>query len=74
MLHKSKELLLHEDLLLMHGLLLLLDLLLLALELTLLSLELSECSSCLLSLSCLVLPHLLKYSKKSRVYLRGRWR
>ena len=38
---------------------------LLALELILSSLELSKCSSCLLSLSCLVLPHPLKYSKKS---------
>ena len=62
MLHKSKELLLHEDLLLMHGLLLL-DHLLLALELILPSLELSKCSGGLLCLTCLVLPHTLKYGK-----------
>ena len=81
MLHESKKLLLHEKLLLMHGpllllygLLLLLDGLLLALELVLPSLKLSKCSSCLLSLACLVLPHPLKYSKKSEVYLQGRWR
>ena len=74
MLHKSKKLLLHEDLLLMHGLLLLNSQLLLALELILPSLELCKCSSCLLSLTCLVLPHPLKYSKESGVCLRGRWR
>ena len=72
MLHKSKKLLLHEYLLLMHSLLLL-DRLLLALELILPSLELCKCSSCLLSLACLVLPHLLKYSKESGVCLWGRW-
>ena len=58
----------------MYSKLLLLDLLLLALELILPSLELSKCSSYLLSLSCLVLFHLLKYSKESGVGLRGRWR
>jgi len=57
----------------MYSKLLLLDLLLLALELILPSLELSKCSSCLLSLSFLVLPHPLKYSKESGVGLRGRW-
>ena len=74
MLHKPKELLLHEELLLMHGLLLLLDRLLLSLELILPSLELCKYSSYLLSLACLVLPHPLKYSKKSGVSLWGRWR
>ena len=64
MLHKSKELLLHEELLLMHGLLL-------PLKLILSSLELCKCSSCLLSLACLVLPHPLKYSKENGVSLRG---
>ena len=69
MLHKSKELLLHEELLLMHGLLLLLysllllDCLLLSLELILPSLKLSKSGSCLLSLAILILPHLLKYGK-----------
>ena len=58
----------------MYSKLLLLDLLLLALELILPSLELSRCSSYLLSLSGLVLPHPLKYSKKSGVGLRCRWR
>ena len=72
MLHESKKLLLHEKLLLMHGLLLLYGLLLL-LELVLPSLELSKCSSCLLSLACLVLPHPLKYSKESGVCLWDRW-
>ena len=47
----------------MHGLLLLLDRLLLSLELFLPSLKLCKCSSCLLSLASLILPHPLKYSK-----------
>ena len=63
MLHKSKELLLHEELLLMHDLLLLLYSLLLSLELILPSLKLCKCGSCLLSLASLILPHPLKYSK-----------
>ena len=53
---------------------LLLDRLLLALELILPSLELSKCSSYLLSLASLILPHPLKYRKESGVCLRGRWR
>ena len=56
MLHQSKKLLL------MHGLLLLL-----LLELILPSLELCKCSSYLLSLANLILPHPLKYSKESGV-------
>ena len=63
MLHKPKELLLHEELLLMQGLLLLLDRLLLSLELNLPSLELCESSSGLLCLASLILPHLLKHGK-----------
>ena len=70
MLHKSKELLLHEELLLMHGLLLLLYSLLLLLDRLLLSLEfilpgLKQCksSSGLLCLASLILPHPLKDSK-----------
>ena len=64
MLHKSKELLLHEELLLMHGLLLLLlDRLLLSLKLILPSLELCKCNSGLLSLVSLILPQSLKYGK-----------
>ena len=59
MLHKSKELLLHEELLLMHGLLLLLYGLLLPLK----SLELCKSSGGLLSLAILILPHPLKYGK-----------
>ena len=47
----------------MHGLLLLLDRLLLSLELILLSLELCKCSSGLLGLASLILPHPLKYIK-----------
>ena len=66
MLHEPKKLLLHEYLLLNNKLL--------VLELVLSSLELCKCSSCLLSLSVLVLPHPLKYSQKSEVSLRGRWR
>ena len=62
MLHKSKELLLHEKLLLLHGLLLL-DRLLLSLELILPSLELCESSGGLLCLASLILPHPLKYGK-----------
>ena len=68
MLHQSKKLLL------MHGLLLPLDGLLLSLEVVLPSLKLCEHSSGLLSQACLVLPHLLKYSKESGVCLWGRWR
>ena len=60
MLHKSKEMLLHEELLLMHGLL---DRLLLSLELILPSLKLSKSCSCLLSLASLILPYPLKYGK-----------
>ena len=56
MLHKSKELLLHEELLLMHGLLL-------PLKLILLSLKLCKSGSDLLSLASLILPHPLKYGK-----------
>ena len=56
MLHKSKELLLHEELLLMHGLLL-------PLKLILSSLELCKGSGGLLSLASLILPHPLKYGK-----------
>ena len=63
MLHKPKELLLHEKLLMMHGLLLLLERLLLSLELILPGLKLSKCSSGLLSLVSLILPHTLKDSK-----------
>ena len=63
MLHKSKELLLHEEMLLMHGLLLVVDRLLLSLELILPGLKLCKCSSGLLSLASLILPHPLKYSK-----------
>ena len=55
----------HGLLLLLYSQLLLLNRLLLALKLILPNLELSKYSSCLLSLSCLVLPHPLKYSKKS---------
>ena len=63
MLHKSKKLLLHEKLLLMHGLLLLLYSLLLSLELILPGLKLCKCSSSLLGLASLILPHPLKDSK-----------
>ena len=63
-----------HGLLLLCSLLLLLDRLLLSLELILPSLKLCERSSGHLSLSCLVLPHLLKYSQKSGVCLWGRWR
>ena len=62
MLHKSKELLLHEELLLMHGLLLLLYGLL-PVKLILSSLELCKSSGGLLSLASLILPHPLKDSK-----------
>ena len=58
MLHKSKELLLHEEPLLMHGLLLLLSL-----KLILPGLKLCESSGGLLCLASLILPHLLKDSK-----------
>ena len=64
---------LHEELLLLHGLLLLLDSLLLSLELVLSGLNLCKCSCGLLGLASLILPHLLKYSKKSRVCLRCLW-
>ena len=47
----------------MHGLLLLLYSLLLSLELILPSLKLCKCSSGLLSLASLILPHPLKYGK-----------
>ena len=73
MLHKSKELLLHEELLLMHGLLLLLYGLLLPLKLILSCLNLSKCSCGLLCLACLVLSHPLKYSYECRVCLRWLW-
>ena len=73
MLHKSKELLLHEELLLMHGLLLLLYGLLPPLKLILPSLKLCKSGSGLLSLACLILPHPLKYSKESGVCLWCRW-
>ena len=56
MLHKSKELLLHEELLLKHGLLL-------PLKLILPSLKLCKSGGGLLSLVSLILPHLLKYGK-----------
>ena len=69
MLHKSKELLLHEELLLMHGLLLLLYGLLLPLKLILSSLELCKRGGSLLSLASLILPYPLKYSKESGVCL-----
>ena len=55
MLHKSKELLLHEELPL-YGLLL-------PLKLILSSLELCKGSGGLLSLASLILPHPLKYGK-----------
>ena len=63
MLHKSMELLLHEELLLMHGLLLLLYGLLLPLKLIRPSLKLCKHSGGLLSLASLSLPHPLKYGK-----------
>ena len=53
----------HGLLLLLYSLLLLLDRLLLSLELILPGLKLSKCSSGLLSLVSLILPHLLKYNK-----------
>jgi hypothetical protein len=49
------------------------QLLLLALELILPSLELSKCSGGLLCLASLILPHPLKYGKKSGVCLWCRW-
>ena len=61
MLHKSKKLLLHEELLLMHGLLL--YGLLLPLKLILPSLKLCKSSSGLLNLASLILPHPIKYGK-----------
>ena len=57
----------------MHGLLLLLDGLLLSLELILSGLKLCKGSSGLLSLASLILPHPLKYSKKSGVCLWCLW-
>ena len=57
--------LLHGLLLLLYILLLLLDRLLLMLELILPGLKPCKCSSDLLSLASLILPHSLKYSKKS---------
>ena len=53
----------HGLLLLYSLLLLLLDRLLLSLELILPGLKLGKCSSGLLSLASLILPHPLKYSK-----------
>ena len=53
----------HGLLLLLYSLLLLLNRLLLSLELILPSLKLWKCSSGLLSLASLILPHPLKYSK-----------
>ena len=52
-----------HGLLLLYSLLLLLDRLLLSLELILSSLKLCKCSSGLLILASLILPHPLKYSK-----------
>jgi len=57
----------------MHGLLLLLDHLLLSLKLILAGLKLCKCSSGLLGLASLILPHPLKYSKESGVCLWSRW-
>ena len=54
-------------------LLLLLEDLLLALELVLMSLKLCKVGSGLLSLSCLILLHLLKNSNPRGVRLRCRW-
>ena len=53
----------HGLLLLLYSLLLLLDRLLHSLELILPGLKLCKCSSGLLSLASLILPHPLKYSK-----------
>ena len=53
----------HGMLLLLYSLLLRLDRLLLLLELILPGLKLCKCSSGLLSLASLILPHSLKYSK-----------
>ena len=53
----------HGLLLLLYSLLLLLDRLLLSLELILPGLKLCKCSSGLLCLASLILPHRLKYSK-----------
>ena len=57
----------------MHLLLLLLEDLLLALELVLMSLKLCKVGSGLLSLSCLILLHLLKNGNESGVHLWCRW-
>ena len=54
-------------------LLLLLKELLLPLELVLTSLKLCKVGSCLLSLSCLLLLHLLKNSNQSEVRLWCKW-
>ena len=54
-------------------LLLLLHHLLLPLELVLMSLKLCKGGSCLLCLASLILPHPLKYGKKSGICLRCRW-
>ena len=59
--------------LLLHGLLLMLYGLLLSLELVLSGLNLCKGSYGLLGLTSLILPHPLKYSKKSGVCLRYRW-
>ena len=53
----------HGLLLLLYSLLLLLDGLLLSLKLILSGLKLCKCSSGLLGLASLILPHPLKYSK-----------
>ena len=57
----------------MHLLLLLLEDLLLSLELVLMSLKLCKVGSGLLSLSSLILLHLLKNNNQSGVCLRCRW-
>ena len=63
----------HGLLLLLYSLPLLLYSLLLSLELILSGLKLCKCSCDLLGLASLILPHPLKYSKKSGVCLRCRW-
>ena len=57
----------------MHLLLLLLEDLLLSLELVLTSLKLCKVGSGLLSLSCLILLHLLKNSNQGGIHLQCRW-
>ena len=63
----------HGLLLLLYSLLLLLHSQLLLLELVLPGLKLCESSGGLLCLASLILPHPLKDSKWSGVYLRCRW-